>query len=248
MSIASFEKVSLQDYPGKISSICFINGCQLRCPYCHNPDLVLPEIYGDIKEDMTDSFIEYLQKRKNMLQGVVISGGEPLMEKNLKDLIYKIKEMGLAIKLDSNGMAPDRLQDLIDENLIDYIALDYKASWTSFERSLGLGARADGKDLYESWKKSLDIVARAGLDYELRTTIVREIHTRGVLIDMAKELKDLVGYSISKWFLQSFEERGEILNHFTKAEKSISAYSKEEMGKIKNSLDKIVSGVCLRNS
>ena len=249
MDILSFEKVSLQDYPDKISTICFTRGCQLRCPYCHNPNLVLPEMFISSGEDIYAEFIEYIDKRKSLIQGVVLSGGEPLMQKNLIDFIRKIKEFGLDVKLDTNGMLPDRLRELIDENLLDYIALDYKGSSLGLNRAIGLEKHKPGKQLYSSWAKSLELVKESSIDYELRTTLVKEIHSRDHLIKMAEELKEIFKDSqMPRWFLQNFERCSEILNDFTKRESSLSSYSKEEMIEIKKELEKIIAKVSFRDT
>lgn len=249
MDIASFEKISLQDYPDKISTICFMTGCQLRCPYCHNPNLVLSETYSFGAKDRTFDFIEYINKRKNLLEGVVLSGGEPLMQKYIIDLIYNIKELGLSIKLDTNGMLPDRLKPLIDEHLLDYIALDYKGSSYGLNRTVGLESYNTGNNLYKSWTKSLEIVQNSSIDYELRTTVVKEIHSKEHLVTMAEELKTILkGVQSPRWFLQSFERRLDILNDFTNKEQSLSSYSKEEMVEIKNILKRIVPQVALRDT
>ncbi|MGO1470050.1 MAG: anaerobic ribonucleoside-triphosphate reductase activating protein [Tissierella sp.] len=246
IDIANFEKVSLQDYPGKVSAICFINGCQLRCPYCHNPDLVLPEKYKTREEDKTLDFIGYITKRKTLIDGVVLSGGEPLMREDLIDSIYKIKDLGLKIKLDTNGIFPHGLKKLLDENLLDYIALDYKGSKNSLNRSVGLSQNSSYKDLYKDWSKSLELVHLSNLDYELRTTVVKELHPKDDLYKMGKELKDMVGSNSPKWFLQGFEEKFDILNSFTRKESSLSSYSKEEMIAIKDMLKTIIPSVSLR--
>ncbi len=247
MDIANFEKISLQDYPGKISAICFMKGCQLRCPYCHNPSLVLPDLFEPTREDINSDLMKYLDKRKNMIEGLVLSGGEPLLQDDLLALIYEIKKLGLKIKLDTNGMLPDKLKPLIDENLIDYIALDYKGSADNLSESVGLESYANDS-LYSNWLKSLDMIFNSSIDYELRTTVVKEIHSIDHLSIMAKELKLLLASPVSKWFLQGFEESSDILNQFTKDKKSLSAYSKEEMKEIKNKLKKIIPEVSLRNT
>lgn len=249
MDIANFERISLQDYPGKISTICFMDGCNLRCPYCHNPNLVLPEINIEKPKDITDTFIEYLNKRKNMLDGVVISGGEPLLQNNLINLIYKIKDIGLSVKLDTNGMFPDRLEPLITENLLDYVALDYKGSKDGLNKAIGLNLNNKGNNLYNKWIKSLKIVQDSFIDYELRTTVVREIHSKDHLLDMAKEIKEIFRKSqVPKWYLQAFEEKTDVLNNFINKWISLSAYSKEEMIQIKDYIEQIIPEVKLRNA
>lgn len=248
MNISSFQKISLQDYPGKVSTICFVSGCQLRCPYCHNPNLVLPEMYIESMENMAHDFISYIIKRKTLIEGVVLSGGEPLLQNDVIDFICQIKELGLSIKLDTNGMLPDRLKSLIDAKLLDYIALDYKGPANNLNKSVGLELHNTDKILYNNWAKSLKLIHNSSLDYELRTTVVKQIHSKNCLSVMGKELNMLVPSLVPRWFLQTFENKTNILNEYTDNKISLSAYSKEEMIQIKDSLGNIVPGVSLRNT
>ncbi|NLC66282.1 MAG: anaerobic ribonucleoside-triphosphate reductase activating protein [Clostridium sp.] len=244
MDIASFQKVSLQDYPGLISAICFTRGCNLRCPYCHNPDLVLFDIDRDESQNKHKEFIEYITLRKNMLEGVTVSGGEPLIHKDLVDLIYQIKNLNLKVKLDTNGMFPNRLKFLLDKNLIDYIALDYKGSSQSLNKAVGLNENINL--LSKPWLKSFEIIIKSGVDYELRTTVVKGIHSNEDLILMARELKNSLTKPVSKWFLQSFEEQTDVLGKFTRNLIPLSSYSKAELTKIKEKTKEIVPEVNLR--
>lgn len=245
MDIASYQKVSLQDYPEKISAICFTKGCNLRCPYCHNPDLVLNNLYSEKYENKYFEFLDYLNLRKNMLEGVVISGGEPLLHKDLEELIRKIKNLGLKIKLDTNGMFPKKLKGLIDKNLINYIALDYKGSSLSLNKAVGL--KDTKTNIQNLWFKSLDIIIESKIDYELRTTVVKGIHNHDDLINMAKELHNHLKKPLSRWFLQSFEEKTDILGKFTKNLIPMTSYSKSELINTKNDIQKIIPQVYLRN-
>lgn len=247
MCISNFEKVSLKDYPSKISTICFVRGCQLRCPYCHNPSLVLPSISSFHVDDRTSEFVEYIKRRKDLLDGVVISGGEPLTKKNILSLIYTIKELGLKVKLDTNGMLPNKLKPLLDEDLLDYIALDYKASVEFLNQTVGLGLNDKDNNLYNAWAQSLIMLNNSNVNYELRTTIVKQIHSKSQLIHMATELNALIPDQIPKWFLQTFERQSAVLCEFENKEITLSAYSKDEMLEIKQTLETILPNIHLRD-
>jgi len=168
MQIGGFVKNTLIDYPEKISCIIFTQGCSFRCPFCQNRELVdVPDDADSIKE----SFVfDFLKKRKGLLDAVVITGGEPTLQKDLKDFIKKVKEMGFLVKLDTNGWAPEILEDLLKENLIDFVAMDIKASKENYEKASGVPIKI------ENIQKSINIIRSAGVPYEFRTTVVPGIH------------------------------------------------------------------------
>ncbi|MDP3052441.1 MAG: anaerobic ribonucleoside-triphosphate reductase activating protein [bacterium] len=203
MLIGGLQKLTLIDYPGKIAATVFLVGCNFACPWCYNPELVLAE---DIKKHAKISekdFFDFLKKRKGLLDGVVICGGEPTINKNLPDFIKKIKKLGYAVKLDTNGSNPEMLKNLIDEKLIDYVAMDIKASLTT--KNLKLKAKsydeATGvKTNLNKIKKSIEIIKKSGIDYEFRTTIIPKLHQSKDIIDIAKQLK-----GAKKYFLQQFK-------------------------------------------
>lgn len=250
MNIAGYEKMTLQDYPGKVSAICFVQGCQLRCPYCHNPNLVLPEMYSTRTETDKRSaeFVAYVKKRKGMLDGIVLSGGEPLLQDDLLEVLYQFKEYGFSIKLDTNGMLPQRLKSLLDARLLDYVALDYKGSAEGLNRAIGRDSNGTAENHYENWAKSLKVLSNSSVDYELRTTVAKEIHSGDHLLAMAKELSSLLPRPVPRWFLQTFEKQTCLVGEFAIKANPLSAYLKEEMLEIKNILRKIVPSVSLRNA
>jgi pyruvate formate lyase activating enzyme len=246
MEIISFEKITLQDYPEKIAAICFTRGCPLLCPYCHNPSLVLPKYFEKGIENKKAEFMTYLTKRKTMLDGVVVSGGEPLMQKGMVEFLKEIKNLGLFVKLDTNGMYPRELKNLIQLNLVDYVALDYKGFKESFYRSTG-GSQAKMRDnLYETWKQALEVILHGRVSYELRTTVVKEIHTVKEIQAMAQELHALVQEESPAWFLQTYENKAGVINEITKAESTLSSYSKEEMEEIKEKIARHIPNVSIR--
>ena len=237
MIVAGYQKVTLQDYPDNVGAICFTKGCNLRCPFCHNPDLVLSKD----GTDKTDEFLEYVKNRSSMLDGVVISGGEPLIHDDIYDFISKIKSLGLKVKLDTNGMFPKRLSKLLRDGLIDYVALDYKGS----EKTLGVATGVSsifGLKLVQSIKE----IKAHNVEYEVRTTIVKGIHTKSDVLLMADELSEIGGGVIPKWFLQKYEEKKAILGTFTEKDLKISAFSDEEMLEILESVSSTIRGARLR--
>jgi pyruvate formate lyase activating enzyme len=167
MVIGGLQKVSLSDFPGKISAIVFTRGCNFRCPYCHNPELVDPGQY--VTPISQVKVLRFLGSRKLQLQGVVVTGGEPTMQKDLPSLLAAIRNLGFATKLDTNGSNPDLLEEIVNGGLVDYIALDIKAPLTSYSRVTGVGART------QDIERSVHLVIRSGLPHELRTTYVESL-------------------------------------------------------------------------
>ncbi|NMA50442.1 MAG: anaerobic ribonucleoside-triphosphate reductase activating protein [Mollicutes bacterium] len=194
--IAGFNKLTLLDYPGKLACVLFTKGCNFGCRYCQNSSLVL-----DVEVPLIDhnEIFAYLEKRKNILQGVVISGGEPTIQKGLLDFIIKIKEIGYKVKLDTNGSNPKLLQELIELKLVDYVAMDIKNVFEKYNQT------ANAKVNIDNVKKSIDILKKGKVDYEFRTTIIKEYHT---LEDIRKLIDFTQG---SKYYLQNFEDRDTVI-------------------------------------
>lgn len=164
VEIRGLEKFSSRDFPGHISSTVFLGGCTFRCPYCHNAELVLrPESYPVLSMDL---FLSYLDSRKGWLEGVCVTGGEPLLSEDLEDLVRVVRERGLLVKLDTNGSLPARLEKLVGEGLIDWIAMDIKAPLDRYSEVVGVSVR--GEDI----ARSAEIVKGSGLKYMFRTTVV----------------------------------------------------------------------------
>lgn len=249
MWIQGYTRLTLQDYPGKIAAMCFTGGCQLRCPYCHNPDLALAMTKNgnEDTENVALSFLAYIEKRKSLLDGIVVSGGEPLLH-NLQGFLGKVKELGLSVKLDTNGLLPDQLKELIGAGLVDYVALDYKSSRENFMEATGLSRfkkQATVNSYYDSWLLTLSYLRGNRVPYELRTTLVKELHPLDILIRMAESICRGAS-SRELWFLQTFEKTGLLMNDYSKEKISLSAYSNKEMEVIGQKLKKIVPGVMLR--
>ncbi|MBN2101982.1 MAG: anaerobic ribonucleoside-triphosphate reductase activating protein [Candidatus Aenigmarchaeota archaeon] len=190
MNIGGFVKNTLIDYPGKMSCIIFTQGCSFRCPFCQNKELVdVPDDAESIKESYIFSF---LKKRKGLLDAVVITGGEPTLQKDLPDFIRKVRELGFLIKLDTNGWAPEILERLLKENLIDFVAMDIKASKDNYEKAAGVKV-----NIYNI-EKSIRLIRSSGLPYEFRTTVVPGIHDKDDIRKMAQWIEG------SNLFLQKF--------------------------------------------
>ncbi len=186
MLIGGFVKNSLIDYPGKMSCIIFTQGCPFRCPFCQNKELVdVPDDADSIKE----SFVfDFLKKRKGLLDAVVITGGEPTLQKDLKDFIKKVKKLGYLVKLDTNGWSPEILGDLLKEDFVDFVAMDIKASKDNYEKAAGVPVNI------RNIQKSANLIRSSRLPYEFRTTVVPGIHDREDIRKMAEWIKGSVLY------------------------------------------------------
>lgn len=208
---AGYQPTSLVDYPGEVASVIFLPGCNLRCPYCHNPDLVYmnPDVLDPI-----DNILEDIEKRKKKITAVVISGGEATLYNDLDILIEKIKKMGLLVKLDTNGSFPERLENLN----VDYFALDIKTSPDKYP-SLGLSIT------FDKVLKSLKYIQSTGTDYEIRSTAAPMVFTKEDLILLLPYLKDVKNYYITNF------RQGLILNNDFNRN---SPYSQEDLIEFKN--------------
>ena len=202
--ICGLQKMTLLDFPGKIACTVFLGGCNFRCPFCHNSELFLhqPE---KLMEDA--DFFAFLRSRKGLLDGVCVSGGEPTLYKDLPEFLGKIKELGFLVKLDTNGSRPDVVKELVRKQLVDYIAMDVKNSPAMYAQTVGL----EKMDLTPI-EESLRFLLSSNVDYELRTTLVSQLHTTASIQDMGVWLGSLVtGLKPKRLFLQSFVDRDTVL-------------------------------------
>ncbi|MFH1898769.1 MAG: anaerobic ribonucleoside-triphosphate reductase activating protein [Candidatus Desantisbacteria bacterium] len=212
--IKGFIEMSMLDWEGKIVSTLYLPRCNLRCPYCHNSGLVLhPEQYDTIP---IETVKDYLVRQQGWIDGVCISGGEPCMYEDLPDFIRELRDIGVLIKLDTNGSFPDSLQRLVDERLIDYIAMDIKAPLDSYALLTGIHDKGIGAKI----KQSIRIIMDSGIDYEFRTTVVPSLHTKTTLVAMAGLIK-----GAKKYVLQAFIPRDPIDPEYQK----ITPYSDDQM-------------------
>lgn len=202
--ICGLQKMTLLDFPGKVACTVFLGGCNFRCPFCHNSELFMgkPEKLMDNEE-----FFKFLSTRKGLLDGVCVSGGEPTLYKDLPEFMAKIKEMGFLVKLDTNGSRPEIVKQLVAEGLVDYIAMDVKNSPAMYARTVGL----ETMDLAPV-EESLRFLIDGNVDYELRTTLVSQLHDEASILDMGVWLGGIVpGKKPKKLFLQSFVDRDTVL-------------------------------------
>lgn len=200
MVISGLQKTTLLDYPGHIACTIFFGNCNLRCPFCHNMELVLnPEHFPTFT---IDSILEFLRERKGKLNGVAVTGGEPLLNKDIGDLLRPIKELGYSIKLDTNGFFPEMIEKLIDEKLVDMFAMDIKAGWTNYLKVAGIDLEHSGEpaNWQEKVKKSISLLMNKASDYEFRTTCVKGLHTESDFF----EIKDMIK-GAKKYFLQDYK-------------------------------------------
>jgi pyruvate formate lyase activating enzyme len=191
ITIGGWQKVTLIDYPGKVAASIFLAGCNFRCVFCHNPDLL--EIKPDRAYIPKEEFFQYLQKRRRVLEGVCLGGGEPLLNEDLPEFLQEIRSYGYLIKIDTNGSKPQLLQKLIEQKLIDYVAMDIKASLGNY--SLVTGVKVDVNKILGSIK----LIMSSGLDYEFRTTVLPKYHS---LEEIEKIAKLITG--AKQYYLQNF--------------------------------------------
>lgn len=228
MKIGGLQKVTLVDYPGKLACTVFLSGCNFRCPFCYSKELVLPEEIKNQPEISEKSFFEFLNEKKEMLQACVLCGGEPTVYGNdLVEFIKKIKEKGFLVKLDTNGTDSEMIKRLIDDNLVDYIAMDIKAPLTKEKY-----AKASGKEDVDidKIKESVFLIKNSIVDYEFRSTIVPSIHSKEDIIQMANDISPA-----KKYFLQRFRgEKGVIDKELGNSKPYSDETLKEIEEKIKN--------------
>ena len=214
MLIKGLQKLTLLDYPTKTACTIFTGGCNFRCPFCHNASLVIDVNEGEKYE--TDEVLAFLKKRQGLLDGVCVTGGEPLLQKDIKEFLGNIKSMGYSVKLDSNGYIPEKLIDILSEGLVDYVAMDIKNCKEKY--SLTAGIEIDISKI----EKSVDFLMNSGIDYEFRTTVVKEYHTISDIERIAKWIE-----GAKRYFLQNFVDSGDLI------EGGLSAVDKDTLGKMR---------------
>lgn len=204
MKIAGLQKMTLLDFPGKVACTVFLPGCNFRCPFCHNAEL----LEGEIPAVMDDrELLAFLNKRRGILEGVCISGGEPTLHPGLGDLLRAIKGMGYPVKLDTNGYRPDVLKQLAADGLLDYVAMDIKNSPSRYAATAGM----DQLDL-SAVEESIRFLMTSDLEYEFRTTVAAQLHDENSFIEMGKWLLELgAGKKVRAHFLQPFADRDTVV-------------------------------------
>ncbi len=224
MNIGGLQKVSLIDYPGKICAILFTQGCNFRCPYCHNPELVDPAQYLDcIPEDEIFSFLE---KRRGKLDGVTITGGEPTIQPDLVEFIERIRDINYLIKIDTNGSFPDVLEKLIDRKLVDYIAMDVKTPQERYREITRSNVDPDRIRL------SIEMIMNSGIEYEFRTTVVKSLLDKEDLQKIGNEIRDARLYILQRFVpSKTLDER--FLRETTYSDKDFKAIKKMLKGYVR---------------
>lgn len=227
MFIKGFQKLTLLDFPGKTACTVFTGGCNFRCPFCHNALLVTDM---DDAQYTEEEIFDHLEKRKNVLDGVAVTGGEPLLQKDIERFLYEIKDKGYAVKLDTNGSFPEKLRDILQMGLADYVAMDIKNCKEKYAETIGL----EHFDL-SPVEESIQILKSSGVDFEFRTTITADYHT---IEDMKKLSQWIAG--TPKYFLQNFVDSGNLIDSACKG------VSKAEMQEMLNAVREFIPAAQLR--
>lgn len=200
MVIQGLQKLTLLDFPGHTACTVFTAGCNFRCPFCHNASLVT---HVDAPPACTEAeFFSFLSKRQGLLDGVAVTGGEPLLQKDIIPFLEKIRALGFAVKLDTNGSRPEVLKEIVGVGLVDYVAMDIKNTKEKYPLTAGV----DGA-LLEAVEESIDFLLENHVDYEFRTTLVKNFHTKEDIAAVAKRLQ-----GAKRWFLQSFKDSGDLID------------------------------------
>lgn len=229
MKIGDIQRFSLIDYPGRICAIVFTQGCNFRCPYCHNPELVIPSLYREAMAE--DKVFSFLEKRRGKLDAVNITGGEPTLQPDLIEFIKRVRSLGYMVKIDTNGSFPEVLRELIDGKLLDYIAMDVKAPLEKYGEVTGSSIAP------ENIAESIKLIMDSGIDYEFRTTIVksllteRDIEKIGILTGGAR-CHVLQKFVPSKTLDPGFMNEG--------------THTDEEICNMKENLERLVQSVIIR--
>ncbi len=224
MKLAGLQKTTLIDFPGKVACTVFTVGCNFVCPFCHNKDLVTLELFSQAKRDFLSEkdFFSFLKRRKRILDGVCVTGGEPTLQKDLISFLAKIKKLGFKVKLDTNGSQPKVINQLLKAKLIDFWAMDFKTVWENYFQVTGFKKIAE-------IKKSINLILVSGKPLELRTTIVPGIHDEKMVLAMARELRELRRKTTSfSWKWNNFQPKNTLDPTFEK----IKPYSEEQIKKL----------------
>ncbi len=192
MIISGFQPLSLLDYPGVISSIIFTQGCPFRCLYCHNPELIPVQITNPGNTLKEENILEQLYRRKHIVEGICITGGEPTVHADLPNFIKKIKRLGLLVKLDTNGLSPRVIERLIRERLVDFFAMDLKHTWGRYSEVIGI----EQKSVIDNCRETFDLIQNSSIPHEFRTTAYSGLHTKEDLEKIASQLHEGERYAL----------------------------------------------------
>jgi pyruvate formate lyase activating enzyme len=233
MKLSAIQRFTMLDYPDQVACIAFTPGCNMRCGFCHNPEFVLPEKIRELQGNFIaeETFFNFLERRRGRLEGVVVSGGEPTIWRDLPEFLRTIKAKGFLTKLDTNGHHPAMIEQLLAEKLVDYIAMDVKTSLAEYPKLVGGGVKP------EQIQKSIDILKSSGIPYEFRTTLIKEVHSEKILKDMERLLK-----GVERYYLQTFRP-GHTLNPVFA---SYHPFSGEEMKGLTQRFSGVAKEVAIR--
>ena len=229
MNAYGLQKMTLLDYPGKVACTIFTGGCNLRCPFCHNALLVTElDASAAIPEE---NVLDFLKKRAGLLDGVCVTGGEPLLQPDLADFLAKVKALGFSVKLDTNGSFPDRLKAIVEAGLVDYVAMDLKNDPEHYAETVGL-QKLD----FSPFAESIEYLRSGAVAHEFRTTVTAEFHTP----ERIEKIARLIASDSESYFLQSFVDSGKLIGE------GLHAPSKQDLEEMKRRAVKFVMNVQLR--
>lgn len=232
MRIAGLQKLTLLDFPDKTAATVFTAGCNLRCPFCHNGQLATATLQDDLEYLGEEEFFAFLESRKGLLDGVCITGGEPLLQSGIEEFCQQVKARGFSLKLDTNGFFPERLEALIAAHLIDYVAVDIKNCPSRYAETAGVASL----DI-TAVQKTINLLMQNVVDYEFRTTVVREFHSGDDLVALAQWIREA-----KAWYLQSFVDSNEVLA----GQGNLHPWSKDQLDDLVLKLRLSVSSTQLR--
>ena len=227
MKIHGLQKMTLLDYPGKVACTVFLGGCEFRCPFCHNADLLDPNAPAQMDDE---ELLRFLKTRTGLLDGVAITGGEPLLRQDLPDLLVRIRDLGYLVKIDTNGNHPARLKRILDEGLADYVAMDVKNSPQRYGETVGI----PGFDMARI-SESIGILLSSDTEYEFRTTVVKQFHDEASFEEIGPWIR-----GAKRYFLQGFVDRD------TVPFAGLEAWGKEEMERFADIVRPFVKNVDIR--
>lgn len=230
MKIAGLIKNSLIDYPGQITAIVFTQGCNFRCPYCHNPELVPEKATRELIDEK--EVFAFLETRRGLLEAVTITGGEPTLQKDLREFIEKVKSMGYRVKLDTNGTNPDFLSEILEAGNVDYVAMDIKHTPEKYPQVTGVVK-------LENIKRSIEIIMASGIDYEFRTTVLPRLHKASDFKEIGEMIK-----GANKYFIQNFRSDSTL----NKTYKNEVSFTQKDLENIQNTIKGYVKTCFIREN
>lgn len=234
VQFAGLQKLSLVDYPAKTAATLFTQGCNFACPFCHNSSLISHDF--TCPKISAKEALQFLKKRTGLLDAVVISGGEPLLHNSLKSFLREVKDLGYLIKIDTNASKPKALKNLVELGLVDYIAMDIKSDIVGYPEASGTSYKTQSS-IQKLIQESVDFLLNSSIDYEFRTTVVKGIHTKEQLAELAKRIQGAKSY-----YLQNFENSSGV------AHSNLASFSAEEMQEFLSIVQKHVSNACIRQA